>query len=222
VNYLIPVHNEAVNISSLLRRILWVDSAAQICLVDSACCDESMGLANGYPVHIRSAPKGYAQALAVGYRFAVQHQWTHLIQLDADGQHDPIYAHALYGMLSKADWVIASRHRTGSFGGLMMRSMAMLSRKMWLPENLQDPSSGYWGLNQKMIQRFSALFPVDFTEIPLRISQQQEGVRIREICIPMQHRKEGISMNSGFKGVVHGLRMLDACRKAKKNREFQA
>jgi len=213
VNYLVPVHNEALNISSMIRRILWIDTAAQICIVNSASKDDSVNLAKGYPVHIISAPKGYTQALAIGYQFAVQQKWTHLIQLDADGQHDPVYANVLYRALSNVDWAIGSRHNTGSFGTSIMRAMAYFSRKKYLPADLHDPSSGYWALNERMIHIFAERFPVEFTEIPLRLSLLISGIRIQEICVPMLSRSEGVSMNAGINGVIHGFKMLFACRK---------
>ena len=176
-------------------------------MIDSASQDEGIALLKGYNVHVLSAPKGYAQALAVGYQHAYNEGWGSLVQLDGDGQHHPMYARGLHNMLSQADWVIGSRHETGSLGNVGIRFSSWLSRKVLLPSTLHDPSSGYWALNARMIERFAELFPVEFTELPLRISQL-DSARICEYCVPMKGREEGESMNAGWKGIQHGIRMI--------------
>ena len=89
MNFLIPVHNEALYISHVLRDLFRLYPKAQVCLVDSMCSDESMYLARAYPIHVcRAREIGYAQALFCGYKFLVQHGWESVVQLDADGQHD--------------------------------------------------------------------------------------------------------------------------------------
>jgi glycosyltransferase involved in cell wall biosynthesis len=200
----------------LLRDIFRHDPEAQICIVNSASTDEGIPLAKGYRVTICHSEKGYTQALASGYQFAVSQRWKSLIQIDGDGQHNPLYARALHNQLSDADWVIASRDDTGSSGSIFVRCAAWMGNRWLLSNKITDPSSGFWALNERMILRFSSLFPVLFTEIPLRLTELDAGIRIHEVPVPMNVRREGISMNSGLKGGIHGLRMLMFGWKTKK------
>ncbi|MAA79009.1 MAG: glycosyl transferase family 2, partial [Deltaproteobacteria bacterium] len=82
MNYIIPVHNEAENISNVVRNIISYDHNSNICILNSASTDESISLLRGYQVHVIDAPKGYPQALSYGYRYACDQGWESLIQLD--------------------------------------------------------------------------------------------------------------------------------------------
>lgn len=207
MNYIIPAHNEAENISNVIRSIFYHDLEANICVVNSASSDQTTQLVKGYPVHVLEAPQGYAQALAVGYQYAYQHDWDSLIQLDGDGQHHPMYAKGLHEQLLHADWVIGSRHQTGSFVNWGVQISSWVGTRIFLEKKLKDPSSGYWALNKMMIHRFVALFPVLYTELPLRM-ELMGNAQICEYPIPMGVREEGVSMNEGWKGIVHGVRMM--------------
>lgn len=214
LNYIIPVHNEALNLPTLIRDIFFYDPEARICVLNSASTDEGIELVRKYPVVVIDTPKGYTQALAKGYQYAKVSSWDTLIQLDGDGQHHPMYALALHKQLAYADWVVASRHRTGSYAPRGVRYASWIGCRYLLNGQLQDPSSGYWALSAKAIHRFAESFPIPFTEIPLRAAEGKH-LKIVEVPIPMSERKEGISMNSGWKGILHGLKMLHAGWKSK-------
>ena len=207
MNYIIPVHNEAANISNVVRDIFSYDVEPHICIINSASSDESMELVRGYQVDVIDAPQGYSHALSHGYQYALKMGWDSLIQLDGDGQHHPMYAQGMHGLLRDADWVIGSRNSTGSHGNWGVRLSSWVGASFLLSEHLNDPSSGYWALNKMMINRFADLFPILYTELPLRMSQMGTA-RIHEYPIPMGPRKQGVSMNSGWKGVLHGFRMM--------------
>ena len=183
------------------------DSDANVCVVNSASSDESLELVQGYHVQIINAPQGYAQALSFGYRYACEQDWDSLVQLDGDGQHHPMYAKGLHDNLKNADWVIGSRQSTGSYGNWGVRVSSWMGTKFYLSGKFMDPSSGYWALNKMMIKRFDEIFPVLYTELPLRMSQM-ETARILEYPIPMRMREKGTSMNAGLKGIIHGLHMM--------------
>lgn len=201
------MHNEAENISAVIRGIFSHDPESNICVINSASSDEGITLIRGYKVHVIDAPQGYTQALSYGYRYACEQGWDSLVQLDGDGQHHPMYAKGLHRHLTHADWVIGSRHCTGSYGNWGVRLSSWLGTSLFLSEQLMDPSSGYWALNKMMIHRFADMFPILYTELPLRMSQLQTA-QIYEYPIPMSPRQEGVSMNAGWKGVSHGLRMI--------------
>ena len=209
MNFLIPVHNEALYISRLLRDIYRIYPHARVCLVDSCCSDESISLARSYPIHLCKAQEiGYAQALLCGYQFLVAHGWEHAIQIDADGQHDVSYARVLHYELNTADWVIGSRHKTGSHISARKKVAFWLGRRLLKELNLADVSSGYWALNRRAIHYFCDIFPLRYTEAPLRLRASKDGLRIKETSLAVSHRDYGVSMHAGIKGFVHGTKML--------------
>ena len=218
MNYIIPAHNEALNLPAVVRDIFIYDSKAHICILNSASTDKGMEIIDQYPVVVLDAPKGYTHALAQGYQYAQQMGWDSLIQLDGDGQHHPMYARALHAQLAHADWVVASRHHTGSSATRGVRYASWVGCRYLLDGKLHDPSSGYWALSEKAIHRFAEIFPIPFTEIPLRACEGRE-LNIVEVSVPMRERKEGVSMNAGWKGVVHGFKMIYAGWKSKEKQQ---
>ena len=177
-----------------------------------------MELARAYPVFIcRAQDIGYAPALFCGYQFLVDQGWDYVIQLDADGQHDVCYAKALKQELVGVDWVIGSRHRTGSAISPSKQIASLLGRYLLGEPGLFDVSSGYWALNRRAIHYFFHVFPVSYTEAPLRMRAIADGIKIKELCVAVDSRHSGVSMHAGVKGMVHGLKMLKRTCGDKKN-----
>lgn len=218
---LIPVHNEELTLTVLLRSILSLQLPLEICIVDSACSDSTILLAKHYPLHILHAPqKGYAQALYCGYQYALKCGFQGVIQIDSDLQHPPVYIPYLYHALSNADWVIGSRQNTGTYGSFFRRMGAFLNRSVIAQTNLKDLSSGFWAFNQKTLSFFVNHFPVVHTEAPLRLQALAYGLRIKECPLPMAERTDGISMHQGFSSLRHGLSTIYQSYQLKKKHLF--
>ena len=192
-----------------------------ICVVDSFCTDSTIALVKRYPVKILTAKhKGYANALLCGYQYAKKCGAQTIVQLDADGQHPVSYIPHLSGALSEADWVIGSRHCTGSYGSLLRRTGAFFAQRLLNQPGLCDLSSGFWAFNSETLSFFLKTFPVTYTEAPLRIQGLAQGLRLVEQPLPMPERQQGHSMHRGFSSLKHGISMLYQSHKLKKKYLF--
>ena len=85
----VPVYNHAASIRDVVRRCLMY--CPDVLVVDDGSEDDVAGALSGLPVtiarHERNRGKGHA--ILTGACYAREHQKTHIITLDADGQHDP-------------------------------------------------------------------------------------------------------------------------------------
>ena len=68
---------------------------------------------------ISASQVGYLQALKTGYRFLLQQSDCHtVVQLDADGQHNPLHIPRLIVHIqpdsSTPQWIVGSRNNTGT------------------------------------------------------------------------------------------------------------
>ena len=225
---LIPAHNEAASIGSVLRSLTQNHPDLEPVVVASCCQDATAEIAKYYGATVLTEKKiGYGQALLCGYRYAILQDKDFLIQLDADGQHPPFLIHQILSNLheGRTDWVIASRQNTGCGGPLLRRAgsavVGALSRGLGT-KGLYDISSGFWGLRKGIIRFFLHSFP-DVIDANLRLIADRAGFCLQEISLPMEERYTGNSMHSGIGSLKSGLEsiwaLLLAHRETRRQRE---
>ena len=88
---LIPACNEAGRIEKVLEGLGGLGLALDPLVVDDGSADDTPGLARSLGATVLRHPfnLGYGAALQTGYIYAVRHGYRSLVQMDADGQHDP-------------------------------------------------------------------------------------------------------------------------------------
>ncbi|MBI4775396.1 MAG: glycosyltransferase family 2 protein [Deltaproteobacteria bacterium] len=89
IGVLIPVYNNVSTVAGVVEGCLKHLSAAMV--VDDGSTDGSGNEAAHYPVILVSHPRnlGKGSAIRTGLEQASRLNWTHVVVLDADGQHDP-------------------------------------------------------------------------------------------------------------------------------------
>jgi glycosyltransferase involved in cell wall biosynthesis len=153
------------------------------------------------PIHL-----GYGGALQTGYKFALRRRYEFLVQLDADGQHDPAGIPALLAPLlaGEADLVIGNRfHEEYDYPSPLVRDIgrrffAILCRGL-TGFALRDPTSGFKALNRKTLALLvKEGFPLDFPDADVFIMMHYCGIRFREVNVRMWPSPEKTSMHAGF------------------------
>src|SRR5262249_28367456 len=88
---IVPALDEAPRIGRVLDAVRAAVSDAEILIVDDGSRDDTAvcALRHGATVASHGVNLGYGAALQTGYKYAGRggHRW--IVQLDADGQHDP-------------------------------------------------------------------------------------------------------------------------------------
>ncbi|MEI7499041.1 MAG: glycosyltransferase family 2 protein [Bacteroidota bacterium] len=105
----IPTYNEAQNISDLLVRLkAW---KLDVIVIDDGSHDETIGVVKkmGFNFFSRSSNIGLAGFYATAKIHALKNNYTHLIAIDGDGQHDPRYIPAFIQALQHYDLVSGDR-----------------------------------------------------------------------------------------------------------------
>src|SRR3990172_1588980 len=105
-----PAFNEAKAIRRVLEQVRRQVSG-DVLVVDDGSSDETAEEARlgGARVAVHPVNLGYGAALQTGYRYALRHGYDAVVQLDADGQHDPASIPRLLAELADADVVVGSR-----------------------------------------------------------------------------------------------------------------
>jgi len=214
---LIPAHNEAARIKGLIESIRRVVPEMSILVVNDGSRDDTAGVsrASGAIVVTHPFNMGYGVAIQTGYKYALAHHYDRLVQLDADGQHDPSCIPALLApvIAGEADFAIGSRFLGQSYRPPFARRMGMLLFRgivfLATGEFITDTTSGYQAFNRDVLRFFSTdIFPVDFPDADMLITLHRAGFRMIEVPVRMFENRDGKSMHGGLKPVYYMFKML--------------
>jgi len=156
VAVIIPTYNELENLAPIIRRLRTSVPDADVLIVDDASPDGTGQLADKIAaadprVHVlhRTGKTGLGTAYIAGFRWALDREYGAVVEMDADGSHQPEQLSRLLIALEHADLVIGSRWVPG---GRVMNwpwSRQVLSRsgntyaRLMLGIGLRDTTAGY-------------------------------------------------------------------------------
>ncbi|MGH7702124.1 MAG: polyprenol monophosphomannose synthase [Gemmatimonadales bacterium] len=116
----IPTYNEAPNISNLVPQILGQDPRIEVLIVDDNSPDGTGRIADELArdkprvqVLHREGKRGLGTAYIAGFRWALDHGFDLIFEMDADYSHDPAFLLEFLKAAGEADLVIGSRYKTG-------------------------------------------------------------------------------------------------------------
>lgn len=225
---IMPAYNEEASIGTFLDQLLSSDviKYSDILVINDFSSDHTTQILEEKGVSYLSHPfnLGYGTALQSGYKYAIKKNYSFIIQIDSDGQHDAanidiIHDCLLHGIAGEAppDLVIGSRFLNGSvsFKISWMKKLAIrLFRTVIRREckqNITDPTSGLQGLSYPVFEYYSHYgnFDNNYPDSNMIIQMALLGFRIREIPAIMHERKAGKSMHFGIiKPIIYMLVML--------------
>jgi len=117
---IVPTYNELDSLESIVHRIRAAVPAADLLVVDDASPDGTGVLADrlasvdpAITVLHREGKDGLGRAYLAGFDHALARGYTHIVEIDADGSHDPAELPAMLDLARTADLVIGSRWVAG-------------------------------------------------------------------------------------------------------------
>ena len=115
-----PTYNEIKNIKSLVKQVFDLDPGYRLLIVDDNSPDGTAlkvkELQSIYPnLHLEERPgkAGLGTAYLFGFKWALENNYDHIVQMDADLSHDPNDVPILVSRLKEHDLVIGSRYVNG-------------------------------------------------------------------------------------------------------------
>lgn len=214
---LIPAYNEAARIAGVIANIKRAVPELPVLVVNDGSRDDTAAVAGGAGAIVVSLPfnMGYGVAIQTGYKYAREKGYDYLVQLDADGQHDPSCIPALLApvMQGQADIAIGSRFLGNSYTPPLARRLGMaLFRKivtLVTGKACTDTTSGFQAFNRDVVRFFAQdIFPVDYPDADMLIMLHRAGFRMTEVPVRMFENSEGKSMHSGLKPLYYMFKML--------------
>ena len=158
---------------------------------------------------------GYGAALHSGYCAALRGRYHRVLQMDADGQHDPAMLAALVRALDDgADIALGSRYIDGaaprsSFARRVGTRLFSWIASRWLGARITDPTSGFQGLSRRALESVvNDSFPEDYPDTDVLVQHHRSGLSVREVPVVMHERIGGVSMHRGARIAYYGYKML--------------
>ncbi|RZU28842.1 dolichol-phosphate mannosyltransferase [Streptomyces sp. BK022] len=162
---IIPTYNEAENIKAIVGRVRKAVPEAHVLVADDNSPDGTGKLADELAAtddHVqvlhRKGKEGLGAAYLAGFRWGLEHGYGVLVEMDADGSHQPEELPRLLTALKGADLVLGSRWVPGGRVVNWPRSREVISRggslysRIALDLPLRDITGGYRAFRAETLQ----------------------------------------------------------------------
>lgn len=213
-----PAHNEVESVGRTLAAVRAALPAADLLVVNDASVDATTCAAEAGGARVVELPcnLGYGGAVQTGFKYAVAHGYDVVVQMDADGQHDPASVHDLMAPVLAGECDVAIGSRFLGRAAYPIPGLRRLGMKVfaWIVHyvtrrRFTDPTSGYQALSRRAVEFFARdHYPSDFPDADTIILLVLAGFRVREVPVTMQARTAGVSMHSNLKAFYYVSKML--------------
>ncbi len=205
----IPTYNEKENLELIVARVRAALPEVHVLVADDNSPDGTGDIADALAAaddHIqvmhRAGKQGLGAAYLAGFDWALENGFDVVVEMDADGSHQPEQLHRLLDKLRTADLVLGSRYVKGGSVVNWPKSREILSRggnvytRIMLSVPLKDATGGYRAfrastlrtLDLEGVESKGYCFQVDLARRAV-----QAGLRVAEVPIEFVERELGDS-----------------------------
>jgi glycosyltransferase involved in cell wall biosynthesis len=213
----IPAFNEAPRLAALLARIDAEKTGLEVVVVDDGSRDRTAEIAARAGATVLRHPfnLGYGAGLQTGYKYALATGAQCVVQMDADGQHDPSDIQRLLAPLERGecDVVIGSRflaptgYHMGFTRTLGRRFFVGLARAFGI--RVTDPTSGFQALGRRVLELYVGdAFPSDYPDVDVLLTAHRRGLAVREVSVEMHESVRKSTLHGGLRSIWYVYKML--------------
>ena len=227
---IIPTYNEKENIEAIIRAVTSLEKDFEVLVIDDGSPDGTAGIVKGLMaeefkgrVHLveRSGKLGLGTAYICGFKWALEHGYEYIFEMDADFSHAPADLPRLYAACHDEgyDVSVGSRYITGvnvvnwPIGRVLMSYYASAYVRTVLGIKLRDTTAGFVCWTRKVLETMS-LDDVRFKgyafQIEMKYTALRLGFKIKEVPVVFVNRELGTSKMSGgiFSEALFGVMKL--------------
>lgn len=213
---IIPAYNEAENIVKTVEAIKEKAKGFDYIIINDCSTDRTKNICeeNGYNVINLPINLGIGGAVQTGYKYAYNHDYDIAVQVDGDGQHDPLFLEVMAQYLEEhsVDMVIGSRFiEKKGFQSSRARRIGIVFFaqliKIMTGATITDPTSGLRMVGRNVIELFSNDYPRDYPEPESVVAILRRHMKVIEIPVVMKEREGGVSSISLKKSVYYMIKV---------------
>lgn len=214
----VPAYNEENNILSVIRDIQTSIPEMDILVINDGSMDhtsQQARLASGVRVIDLPYNLGIGGAVQTGFKFARDHGYRFMAQIDGDGQHRPSEVRKLVETMNRTgcDMVIGSRFLDiRSFRPTWPRRMGIAIFQLlfrWLIHlRITDSTSGFRLYNRPCIELLAKYYANDYPEPDAIVLLKKHGLKIRETGVEMCPRQAGCSSITTIKSPYYMVKVI--------------
>ncbi len=216
---IVPAYNEEENI---LKTVLSIKKYKKFLIdyivINDGSTDETETILKENNFNYINLPfnLGIGAAVQTGYKYAYYNDYDVAVQFDGDGQHDINSIESVLKPLinGNVDMVVGSRFidNTSAFKSTKIRrfGISLISAliKVLCRKKIKDVTSGYRGVNKKVIRLFANYYPYDFPEPITNYALLKNGFVVNEVGVSMMDRVGGHSSINFLKSIYY---MFNVC-----------
>lgn len=183
-----------------------------VLVVDDGSTDATPAVARAHGAAVLVLPfnLGVGGAMRAGFVYALRNGYDGVIQVDADGQHDPAQIPALLQRLDDVDVVVGSRfagvgdYRVRGPRRWAMRLLAWSMTRL-CRTRLTDVTSGFRATGPRALPVFARHYPPEYLgdTVESLVLASKAGLTVTEVAVAMRPRAAGQPSQSPFKATVY-------------------
>jgi dolichol-phosphate mannosyltransferase len=212
---IIPTYNEKENIEKMIQKVFSLPVGFDLLIVDDNSPDGTAQIVKklqpNFPnqLHLlqREGKLGLGTAYIAGFKWALQHNYARMFEMDADFQHNPDDLVKLYqASADGAELVIGSRYITGvnvvnwPIQRVLMSYYASAYVRMVTRMPVRDATAGFKCYSRKVLEaiNFDKIKMKGYGfQIEMKFTSWKLGFSIKEVPIIFMPREGGNSKMSG-------------------------
>ncbi len=223
---IIPTYNEKENIENIIRKIFSLEKSFHILVVEDGSPDGTAKIVKNLQnefndslyIEERSGKLGLGTAYIHGFKWALNHDYQYIFEMDADFSHNPDDLIKLYNACYKqgGDVSIGSRYVNGvnivnwPMSRLLMSFFASKYVKLITGMPINDATAGFKCYKRKVLEtiNFNKIQFVGYAfQIEMKFKSWKYGFNIVEVPVIFTDRTEGDSKMSGgiFMEAIFGV-----------------
>lgn len=214
---IIPTYNEKENIEAIITAVMELPIEYHVLVIDDGSPDGTAAIVKDLmtntfagKLHLveRAGKLGLGTAYIAGFKWAIEHQYDYIFEMDADFSHNPNDLLKLYDACANqgADVAIGSRYVSGvnvvnwPMGRVLMSYFASKYVRFVLGMQVHDTTAGFVCYRREVLETIE-LDKIRFKgyafQIEMKFTSYKCGFKIQEVPIIFVNRVLGTSKMSG-------------------------
>ena len=187
---IIPTYNEKENIKAIVEAVFALQEGFHILVVDDSSPDGTaqivQELQKSYTdelhLELRKQKDGLGKAYIHGFKWALEHGYDYIFEMDADFSHNPADLSKLLNACQTADMSVGSRYSQGvnvvnwPMGRVLLSYFASKYVRFILGIPIYDTTAGFVCFKRETLMK------IDLDQVKLKGAERSEERRVGKEC----------------------------------------